>query len=179
VSPGAGRGDEEPTEEEPVIVGVAVLLAEETTNSVILARLGTDLARLPEPPSAETLDAETELALEALNLDVAEFEAQYVNLLRRSDGNPPGGFFVAPVVTDETASERPVALSGLIGLLAGGILASDPGSPYGACPMSKTSCVWGSPIGIGRARRGARSGTPLRSRSDGATSRRSVLRWTL
>lgn len=121
-SSGQPAADEEVTE--PVIVTVEVLEAERLSNAVVLRRLQVELARLPDPPQSEELGGEAILELEALNLDIAELEAQYIDLLRRLDGRPPGGFFEEPAVSDETPSARSTALFGLVGLLAGGLVVS-------------------------------------------------------
>jgi len=119
----APKGSDD-TEEEPVIVTVEALRAERDSNAVVLSRLNFDISTIPDPPVTEDLDPQTALEFEALTLDLTDFQAQYVDLLRRSDGRPPGGFAVEPIVINETATEVSVPLAAFLGFLAGGILAA-------------------------------------------------------
>jgi Mrp family chromosome partitioning ATPase len=123
-----GRGPSQADEEEPdaeiVIVAVQALTAERDANKIVIDRLVIDLSVIPDPPQPEELDVRSALEIDALTLDLADFELQYVDLLRRSDGRPPGGFFVEPVITDLTPSEVSVGLYGLIGVVVGAIMAS-------------------------------------------------------
>ncbi len=115
---------EDEEEEPPPIVSLDALVEEQTSNNVILFRLRGDLDTVPDPPTAEPLDVEGELELEALQLDLDELELQYVSLFRRLDGRLPGGFVEEPIVTDQTQLPRSVPLSGFLGLLVGVLLAS-------------------------------------------------------
>ena len=123
--PDTTRAAEEETEETepPAIISLSALEEERAKNEVILFRLRNELALVPDPPEARVLTPEEELEKEALQLDLDELELQYVGLFRRLDGRPPGGFTEEPIVTDETQSPRSVALSGILGLLVGTILA--------------------------------------------------------
>ncbi|MDJ0953326.1 MAG: hypothetical protein QNJ81_06580 [Acidimicrobiia bacterium] len=115
--------ESEEEEEPPPIVSLEQLQDEQGRNNIILLRLRNALNQLPDPPTADTLSVVDELELEALQLDLDELELQYVSLLRRLDGRPPGGFVEEPVVTDETQSERSVGLFAFLGLLVGSLLA--------------------------------------------------------
>ena len=115
--------DETEDTEPPPIVTLATLEAARDENDVVLVRLRGELDRIPDPPEVEALDVDSALELEALQLDLDELELQYVNLFRRLDGRPPGGFLEEPIVSDETQSTRSVGLSAMLGLLVGGFLA--------------------------------------------------------
>jgi hypothetical protein len=123
-TPRGGTQSDAAAEEESVPVTVEALTAELETNDVVLVRLARDLALVPDPPEVKELDSEATLEIEALTLDLEDFQAQYVDLLRRTDGRPPGGFPIEPTVIDETASEVSESLAALLGFLAGGILAA-------------------------------------------------------
>lgn len=125
VEPDATRAAEETEETEPpAVVTLEALEEEQGGNNVILFRLRGELDRIPDPPEEETLSVDAELELEALQLDLDELELQYVSLLRRLDGRPPGGFLEEPIVSDETQSPRSVGFSAFLGLLVGIFLAS-------------------------------------------------------
>ncbi|MGA9596128.1 MAG: hypothetical protein WBV06_08230 [Acidimicrobiia bacterium] len=110
------------TEEDPVVT-LEALQGEQSQNNIILFRLENALKDVPEPPVAEELDNEGSLRLEALQQDLDDLEAEYVDLLRGLDGNPPGVFPEEPIVTDETQTPRSMALTGGIGLVVGVFIA--------------------------------------------------------
>jgi len=109
---------------EPVIIGNVELNDEFDENTQILNRLNAQIMVVPEPPPVPELDDKSALALEAMQAEAEELQAQYVDLLQVADGRSPGGFFEEPTATDETAATRPVGLFTLVGFLIGALVAS-------------------------------------------------------
>ena len=106
------------TADDPVVT-LEEIQAEQAQNEIVLFRLENELKDVPEPPVAAVLDNEDSLKLDALQQDLDDLNAEYVDLLRGLDGNPPGVFPEQPIVTDQTQSPHSVLLSGFIGLIVG------------------------------------------------------------
>ncbi len=106
------------TEEEPII-SLEALEEEHSRNDLILFRLGNELRAVPDPPVAEELSSEDSLRLEALQLDLDDLEAEYVDLVRGLGGRSPGAFPEEPTFTDETKAARSTPLSGFLGMIVG------------------------------------------------------------
>ena len=125
----AGEGsdeetDEETDEEEEPIISQEALENEKSRNEVVLFRLQNELRTVPDPPEAQELSPQQSLELEALQLDLEDLEAEYVDLVRGLDGRPPGAFPEEPILTNQTDSPRPVLLSSVLGLLVGLVIAA-------------------------------------------------------
>lgn len=144
---------------DPVFINKTELQREFDENTQILNRLNTQILIVAVPPPAPVLDNESALALEAMQAEADELQAQYVELLQVADGRLPGGFFQEPTATDETAGTRPVGAFTLVGFLAGALVAS-----IVLIGMDKTrKTVW-SPNSLGSI---TCLGTIDRNRADG------------
>jgi capsular polysaccharide biosynthesis protein len=106
------------SDEEPIVSGEA-LAEEHTRNDLILTRLANELSTVPDPPAAEELSSEDSLRLDALQLDLDDLEAEYVDLVRGLEGRSPGAFPEEPSITDETKAARSTPLSGFLGMIVG------------------------------------------------------------
>lgn len=109
---------------EPVIISNEELKKAFEENTTILDRLNTQILVVSEPQPAAELDDKSALALEALQAEADELQAQYVELLQVANGRSPGGFLEEPTATDETPATRPVGIFTLVGFLVGALVAS-------------------------------------------------------
>jgi capsular polysaccharide biosynthesis protein len=110
------------SDDEPIITAEA-LAEEHSRNELILARLESEFSTVPDPPVAEELSSQDSLRLAAIQLDLEDLEAEYVDLVRGLDGRSPGAFPEEPTFTDETKTARSTPLSGFLGMIVGALVA--------------------------------------------------------